>query len=119
MWPCCCGAVVAAVFLAEVNPAGEFPDNHNVDAVQQLFFDWRRTAQLRVRCHRAQIRKHIQRCPQVQQAAFGPQFSDADVVRLREARRALGQDINYLRIFACQIMKSLRTLSLSKSKLTS
>lgn len=27
---------------------------------------------------------------------FAPQFSDADVVRLREARRALGQDIDYL-----------------------
>ncbi len=27
---------------------------------------------------------------------FEPQFSDADVVRLREARRALGQDIEYL-----------------------
>ena len=27
---------------------------------------------------------------------FAPQFSDADVVRLREARRILGQDINYL-----------------------
>lgn len=27
---------------------------------------------------------------------FTPQFSDADVVRLREARRALGQDIDYL-----------------------
>lgn len=27
---------------------------------------------------------------------FVPQFSDADVVRLREARRALGQDIGYL-----------------------
>ncbi len=27
---------------------------------------------------------------------FAPQFSDADIVRLREARRALGQDIDYL-----------------------
>jgi len=27
---------------------------------------------------------------------FAPQFSDADVVRLREERRALGQDIDYL-----------------------
>lgn len=27
---------------------------------------------------------------------FAPQFSDADVVRLREARRVLGQDIDYL-----------------------
>lgn len=27
---------------------------------------------------------------------FAPQFSDADVVRLREARRALGEDIDYL-----------------------
>ena len=27
---------------------------------------------------------------------FAPQFLDADVVRLREARRALGQDIDYL-----------------------
>ncbi len=27
---------------------------------------------------------------------FTPQFSDADVVRLREARRALGQDIDYI-----------------------
>ncbi len=27
---------------------------------------------------------------------FAPQFTDADVVRLREARRALGQDIDYL-----------------------
>jgi len=27
---------------------------------------------------------------------FAPQFSDADVVRLRDARRALGQDIDYL-----------------------
>jgi len=29
-------------------------------------------------------------------SAFTPQFSDADVVRLREARRALGKDIDYL-----------------------
>ena len=27
---------------------------------------------------------------------FGPQLSDADIVRLREARRALGKDIDYL-----------------------
>ena len=27
---------------------------------------------------------------------FGPQFSDADVVRLRDARRTLGKDIDYL-----------------------
>jgi len=27
---------------------------------------------------------------------FAPQFLDADVVRLREARRALGQDVDYL-----------------------
>lgn len=27
---------------------------------------------------------------------FSPQFSDADVVRLREARRALGRDVDYL-----------------------
>lgn len=36
---------------------------------------------------------------------FTPQFSDADVVRLREARRVLGQDIDYLDASLPQIVE--------------
>jgi len=36
---------------------------------------------------------------------FAPQFSDADVVRLREARRALGQDIDYLNASLPQLVE--------------
>lgn len=35
---------------------------------------------------------------------FSPQFSDADVVRLREARRALGKDIDYLGVSLPQLV---------------
>jgi very-short-patch-repair endonuclease len=36
---------------------------------------------------------------------FAPQFSDADVVRLRDARRALGQDIDYIDASLPQIVE--------------
>jgi hypothetical protein len=36
---------------------------------------------------------------------FAPRFSDTDIVRLREARRALGQDINYLNASLPQLVE--------------